>query len=98
LHAHQRDNSGTPSQPPQDAFRPNARIGFVEGCYGDLNVVAKHAAFLAIERETIHDRKRVRGNGGTEPLDNIPVVIVVGRLDQHHEELLTALASRVFVA
>ncbi len=60
----------------------DARIGLVEGVDDDLDVLAEDAALGAIAREPRQRRQRVRRNGGAIPLDDIAIVIVMGRLDQ----------------
>ena len=68
--------------------RLDARVGFVEGADFDFDIVAKHAALFAIERQAVEHSQRIRRNGGTEPLDDIAIVVVVRRLDQHQRESL----------
>ena len=91
LHAYQRDQTAPTAQLPRNALRADARIGLIESRDFDLDVVAEHAPLLAIERQPIHHRQRVRRNGGTQPLDDVAVVVVVRRLDQHQREALRGL-------
>src|SRR3989338_3792361 len=58
------------------------------------HIASEHVATCCIEGEAIEDRERVGGNRGTQPLDDVAVVIIMRRLDQHHvERLLLARGS-----
>ncbi|WNV04540.1 hypothetical protein RP726_19420 [Candidatus Methylospira mobilis] len=64
LYADQHHHSGAGLfQQRGNLLRADTRIGFVEGVYVDLDVVAERFAFGAIHRQTIKYRQRVRWNG-----------------------------------
>ena len=70
--------------------RPHARIRLVNERDLDIDVIAQHVTFLAIERKPVQYRERIRRNRRAEPLDRIAVIIVVRRLDQKQRKLLRA--------
>ena len=69
-------------------LRPDPRVGLVQRMNLDLDIVAEHVPLFAVEREPVKCRERVRGDGRTQPLDHVPVVIIMRRLDQDQAKAL----------
>ena len=65
-----------------DPFGPYARIGFVDRVDFHSDVFAEHAPRLAVQRQPVEHGERVGGNGRTDPLNHIAVIVVMRRLDQ----------------
>ena len=75
-----------------------ASVGFVEGADFDFDLLAQHAALSAIERQAVQHGQRIGRNGGAEPLDDVAVIVVMRRLDQHQRESFgTRTHVRLFV-
>ena len=88
LHADDADQAAIAADDARDAFGPDAGVGLVEGGDVDLDIVAEHAALAAIQRQPVQNRQRVGRNRRTPPLDDIAVVVVMRRLDQHERKAL----------
>jgi len=73
---------------PRDAFGLDAGVGFIEGADLDLRDGAEDAALFAIKGEAVEHSQRIGWNCGTEPLDDVAIVVIVRGLDQHQRESL----------
>jgi hypothetical protein len=67
---------------------PDPSVGLVPRGDADLNVFAQHPTPGAIQRKSIQRRQRIRRDGRARPLDDIALIIVVGRLDQEQMKKL----------
>jgi hypothetical protein len=74
--------------------RAYVRIRFVESVDLYLNVVAKHLLLGAFKGKPVEHRQRIRWDGGSKPLYDVTVVIVVRRLDQYEAEPMSRRATR----
>jgi hypothetical protein len=72
--------------PANDLVGPDARVGLVPDRDPDLDILAEDLALGAVEREAVQRRERVGRDRRADPLDDVAVVIVVGRLDQEELE------------
>ena len=52
----------------------------------NLDVFAQNVLLGALEGKTIQDRQRIGRNSRPDPLNDIAVVVVMRRLDQHEAE------------
>ena len=87
LNADQHDHAGAGIlDHAGQAIGADAGIGLVKGVDVDRDVIAEHAAGGAILRQPVERRQRVRWYGGSKPLDDVAVVIVMRRLDQQQRE------------
>lgn len=87
LHADQHHHAGTGGfDRARDMIGPDAGVGFVDGMNVDRDILAEHMTPVAIARQAIEHRERVRRNAGNRPLDDIAVVVVMRRLDQKKAE------------
>ncbi len=71
---------------PNDRSGSDSRVGLVLDRDPDLDIRAEHPALGAVEREAVQRRQRVRRNRRSNPLDDITLIIVMGRLDQEQLE------------
>jgi hypothetical protein len=74
------------SDPADDLVGSDARVRLVPDRDPDLDVLAENLALGAVEREAVQRRERVGRDRRADPLDDVTVVIVVGRLDQEELE------------
>ena len=88
LHADQPDEAEAAGfSKAADQFRNfDARIGLVDGVDFDVDVRAKHSALRAVERDAVEGGKRVRRQQPAPPPDDISVVVIMGRFDEHDME------------
>ncbi len=70
----------------------------------DVDVGAENPLVRAFRQQSVDAGQAVRGDGGAAPLDDIAVVVVMGRLDQNdrepalgHPALVRGLRTRRFV-
>src|SRR5258706_14832245 len=77
LHSDQKHDAASAAQPLGDSIRPDARIRLVESRDVHFDVIAQNAALFAVQGQTIHHRQGVRWNGGTKPLDDVTIVVIV---------------------
>ena len=70
----------------REASGTDARVGLVESVDFEFDVRAENGAFGAILRKPIERGERVRGNWRAKPLDDVAVVVVMRRLDEHQAE------------
>ena len=96
LHSHQGDHATTAaaSDPPRNTLRVDAGIGLVDGGDIDDDVIAQHAALVAVQSQAIQHRQSIGRNRRTQPLNDVSVVVVVRWLDQDQGETLWGLLSR----
>jgi hypothetical protein len=84
LHADQPDHAAVGARDEaRDALGADAGVGLVEGRDDDINIVAKDAALGAIDGEAVKRGEGVRRDRGAQPLDDVTVVVVMRRFDQH---------------
>jgi hypothetical protein len=95
LHSHQGHQAAAAAAGdlPRNALRFDARIRLVEGGDVDDDVVAEHAALVAVQSQAIQHRQSIGRNRGAEPLNDVSVVVVVRRLDQDQGKTLWGLPS-----
>ena len=88
LHPDQPDHSEAAGllDPPADFFRPYARVGFVKRGDDNVDVGAEDPALRAVGGESVEGGQGVRRYQRSKKLNDIAVVIVVGRLDQNEFE------------
>ena len=72
----------------RNALGPDTRVGLVIGRDDDIDIVAEHAALGAIDGEAVKRRQRVGRDRRAQPLDDVTVVVVMRRLDQHQGKSL----------
>ena len=91
LHADQADQPAASARAdlPDQLVGPDAGVGLVADGDPDLDLVTQHLALGAVEREAVERRERVRRDRRAHPLDDVAVVVVVGRLDQEEMEELS---------
>jgi hypothetical protein len=65
-----------------DLVRPYARSDFIDNGNVDRNIGPECLARGGILEQAIKNGERVRGYDRTHPLDDVTVVVIVGRLDQ----------------
>ena len=83
LHADKADQAGTGLRDGAgDAFRPDARVGLVGSENLDVDVWTQRPPLGAFQRYSVQGGEAVGGDGRTQPLDDIAVVVVVRRFDQ----------------
>ena len=63
-------------------FRTDPRIRLVKRMDLDLHILTEHLPLRAIPRQPINRRERIRRNRRAKPLNHIPVIVVVRRLDE----------------
>ncbi|HWN57491.1 MAG TPA: hypothetical protein VNO74_05290, partial [Methylomirabilota bacterium] len=56
----------------------------------EIDIIAKHSAAPRIQRKPIDGGRGVGGNPAAPPLDDVTLVVVVGRLDQRDQEFLAS--------
>src|SRR5262249_8906944 len=71
----------------------DARIGLVKRMNVDLDIRPEHAPLGAILRETVERGERSRRYRGTQPLDDVAIVVVMRRLHQYEAKVLLAAPS-----
>jgi hypothetical protein len=86
LHPDPRDQSRFLPQLPRNAARTGMGVRFVQRLDDNVYVIAEHASLLAVERKTVDYRQCIRGNGRSQPLDDVAVIVVVRWLDQDQRE------------
>jgi hypothetical protein len=87
LHADQHDHSAAGGlDHAGDAGGANAGIGLVESLNLDVDVRPERFAFGAILGEAIKRGKGIGWDRRAQPLDNVSVVVVMRRLDEHKAE------------
>jgi hypothetical protein len=74
---------------PDDSSDRDVRVGFVADLDMDIDVIAQRVPFAYVEREPIQAGKRVGWNEAALPLNDVALVVVVGRFDQFDEKLLS---------
>jgi hypothetical protein len=79
--AHQARAAG-PLEAPDDLVDRDHRVGLVVGVEDDVDVGSELAPLDHLERQAVEAGQRVRGDPGFPPLDDVAVVVVVGRFDQ----------------
>ncbi len=72
-----------------DAVRPDARVGLVDGKDLDIHVLAKDLIFHAFLRDAEQTGERIGGQRRLPPLDDVPFVVVVRRLDKKKQKSST---------
>jgi hypothetical protein len=83
LHADKSHQSEIPMTPKlrQQALDSDARVNLVDNRNVDLGVGAKHVPARGVARQTVQDGKRIGRDEGARPLDDVSVIVVVGRLN-----------------
>ena len=95
LHADQHHHAGTGGlDHRRQACRTDAGIGLVEGVDLDLDVIAEHATVRAVAGDAVEAGERVRRDRRAEPLDDVAVIVVMRRLDQHEAKAPRNVAIR----
>jgi hypothetical protein len=54
----------------------------------DLDILPEHMPLRAIPRQPINGRERIRRNRRAKPLDHVPVIIIVRRLNEDEAKTL----------
>lgn len=67
--------------PPNDVLDGDNAVGFVVAIEDHIDVLAQGAAFDQIHRNSVDTRKRIGWDPGLKPLDDVTLVVVVGRFD-----------------
>ena len=67
--------------PPRDRTRADPGVRLVDGRDPELDPLAQSTALRDVGRDAVQGRQAVRGHGRANPLDHVPVVVVVGGLD-----------------
>ena len=75
---------------PGDLVRADAGVGLVNGDNVEVDIGTKDLPLAAIPREPVKARQRIGRDWGAEPLDDVAIIIIVGRLDQDQPEQLPA--------
>jgi hypothetical protein len=65
-----------------DLVRPYARRDFIDNGNVERNIGPECLARGGILEQAVENGERVRGYDRTHPLDDVTVVVIVGRLDQ----------------
>jgi hypothetical protein len=71
----------------------NPTVGFVDGGDAEFDAITENTTRLAVQRDAVQGRKRVRRYVVARPLDHVTVVVVVGRLDQEQQKGLAAFGA-----
>ena len=66
-----------------DPVWPDAAVGLVISVDADYHIGTQHPAPARVFGETVKASERIRRDRGLDPLDRIPIVVVMGWLDQH---------------
>jgi len=66
-----------------DIFDTDARVGLVHRGDVEGDVRSERLSLSGVACQRVYRGQRVRWNGGTRPLDDIAIGVVVRRLDQH---------------
>src|SRR5512143_834205 len=69
-----------------DLLRPDPGIGLVDRRHIDGDALPEHLASRGVDRESIERRQRVRRHDRAVPLNDVPVIVVMRRLDQDQLE------------
>src|SRR5262249_48592443 len=77
--------------PADDTAHGDYGMGLVVAVDDEFHAQAQHLALLHVQDKGVQACKRVGGNEGPDPLDDITVVVVMGRLDDFDEELGASL-------
>jgi hypothetical protein len=88
LHTDQPDHAESTSfaETAQQFRDIHAGIGFVDNVDVDIDVVAEHAALRAIERHAVERGQRIRRHKPAPPADDVAVIVIVRRFDEHDAE------------
>jgi hypothetical protein len=71
---------------PHQSVHADPRVCLIHGRDDDLDIIAQHAPLPAIQRQAVEDGQRIRGNRRTEPLNDVAIVVVMGRFDEDYLE------------
>jgi hypothetical protein len=84
LHSGEYDKPeiAVPAESLYDLLRPYARSDFIDNGNVDRNIGPECLARGGILEQAVENGERVRGYDRTHPLDDVTVVVIVGRLDQ----------------
>src|SRR6516165_7666571 len=84
LHSGEYDKpeSAMPAESLYDLVRPYARSDFIDNRNVDRNIGPECLARGGILEQTVENGERVRGYDRTNPLNDVTLVVIVGRLDQ----------------
>jgi hypothetical protein len=83
LDADQADQAATAvvAYLPNDLARIDPRVGFIIGARSELDIFTQNLAGGRVGGKPVERRQRVGRHDRTEPLDDVPVVVVMRRLD-----------------
>ena len=88
IHADEGDQPAVTARPDgaRDPLRPDARVDLV--LYGDLDLdlVAEHSIVDALASDAIKRCKRIGRDVRSHPLDDVAIVVVMGRFDQEESK------------
>src|SRR5205807_2795837 len=85
LHAYQANHAeaAVPAQRRDHVLDLHAPVGLVDWRDVDRDIGAEDLASARVEGEHVDHGKRIRWDGRTQPLNDIAVIVVVGRLYQN---------------
>ena len=91
LHADQPDHAEAIglAEPAQELWDVDAGVGLVDDIDLDVDIRPEHLALGAIERHAVQRGERVGRDQPAPPANDIAVVMVMRRLDQHDMEATT---------
>src|SRR5262249_47618838 len=77
-----------------DPVDADAGVGLVDGCYIDIDIGPEQLDPRRLGRNGVHGCERIGRHEVAIPADDVPVVIVVGGLDQQHAEAALCRGNR----
>ena len=87
LHANEADHCAVRSLQAADQFvETHDRIGLVDHLDFDVDILSKNVPAPALVHQAVDHGQRIGRYGGTCPLDDITVIIIMGRLDQNNQK------------
>ena len=97
LHTNQRDHRPPPlAYFTNDLVRPHAAIGFIKRMEMNCDTGTEDFARLGILREPVQACQCIGWKSRSKPLNGIPIVVVMGRLDHYQMEHAWPSARRDF--
>jgi hypothetical protein len=72
------------------AFQRQYSVDLVVDLEFEIDAIAKHVASARIQRKPVESGGRVCRNPAAPPLDDVTLVVVVGRLDQRNQEFFAS--------
>ena len=95
LHGHQQNRGVVkPFEPAIEFFRPHKLDDLVDQPGIDRDVGTQRLTVGGIVEQTGDHRQSVGDNVGSPPLDDISIIVVLGRLDQQQTEPLSGIRHR----